>query len=907
MKLGIKTKILLIMLLVAFIPGIVGSLSTYFKGSSIFIQGMGVKFQELSREITVAIDTLIQKGASEGRLLSLNKNILHLINETETGKVLETGIVDQYLSDYLDFETNQEGHANVSIYNIDGEMLYSHGPDKITSPLSQDSLKLLKKGGKQIVIGNFFKEDYESYLLPIHAPVLDSAENSLRGFLTIHLNVDKFFSNVFETTTFGDTGHMNLVSSDGTVFYDPLLSGGADPFPDDIIKSIMNAGEPWFIGIDEHGLEALIAFSPLDFSGTNVVNTDNRKMFVVLTQAKHEALDKPISSVLLSAAIPGFILASLLVFIFYLAMKKVVQPISVLKNSVSIIGRGNLDHRIDIHTGDEIEALAVEFNMMASELKGLYSGLEEKVRERTLELEASNKKLQKASKLKSEFLANMSHELRTPLNSIIGFSEVLYDGLYGEQNDRQKKYLDNIHKSGRHLLDLINGILDLSKIESGKMELSLSEFPLSVAVDEVRSIINPLAGKKNITLSFSMEKEIDTIIADRLKLKQILYNLLGNAIKFTTESGSVNVHVRKQEEFLEFSVADSGIGIEEDAQDLIFESFRQVDGSHSRDYEGTGLGLTLTKKFVEMHGGKIWVESKIGKGSTFFFTIAMQQALPQGQEGVADYTVKPPAYLASQENTSNDPGQNKLVLVVEDNKDASHLISMYLKEGGYDVVKAFSGEDALKLAVELKPFAITLDIMLPKKDGWEVLKELKANELTTNIPVVIVSMVDNKELGYAMGALDTCTKPISKKGLLKILARHTFTTKVTTGKISVLIVDDDPQCLELLSSILEPIGFTVIKASGGKKAIELARANNPDLMILDLMMPEVSGFDVVHEMKMNAKTREIPIMILTAKEVTEEDKKVLNGHIERIIEKATFNKEFLLKEMKSIEKRVSID
>jgi DNA-binding response OmpR family regulator/two-component sensor histidine kinase len=462
--------------------------------------------------------------------------------------------------------------------------------------------------------------------------------------------------------------------------------------------------------------------------------------------------------------------------------------------------------------------------------------------------------------------------------------------VYGETNEKQTRYLTNIHKSGKHLLELINGILDLSKIEAGKMDFVLEDFPFSNLVEEVKTVLTPLAKKQGIRLGISVADDVGLVSADRLKLKQIMYNLVGNAIKFTPSGGNVRLDAVREGDLLKVSVTDTGVGINENDLDVIFEAFRQVDGSHSRNFEGTGLGLALTKSFVEMHGGNLSVKSKVAEGSVFTFTIPTIKIVEKEHRAVpAEETCPAPVYKKG--------GLENCVLIVEDNRSASELLAMYLTEGGYKVAQAYNGEDAVIMAKELNPCAITLDVMLPKMDGWEVLRELKKDESTREIPVVIVSMVDDRNIGYALGAMETFTKPVSKKELLAVLGRHSFTTRAKSGKVKIMVVDDEPKVLELLSAILEPEGFDVITAGGGREALDLAAKVAPDLMILDLMMPEVSGFDVVHEMRKNPETKGVPIVIFTAKEVTKKDKERLNGDIEKIVKKAGFSKDDLLGEI----------
>ncbi|MFQ5574333.1 MAG: response regulator [Terriglobia bacterium] len=528
------------------------------------------------------------------------------------------------------------------------------------------------------------------------------------------------------------------------------------------------------------------------------------------------------------------------------------------------------------------------------------------------ELDRVNKHLEKANKLKSEFLANMSHELRTPLNSIMGFSEVLQDELFGELNEKQGKYVGNIHQSGKHLLRLINDILDLSKVEAGKMELRLEEFALGEAISNVESTIRSLAREKNIVLETNVRQD-RPLVADSAKFKQIMYNLLSNAVKFTPKGGKVTVDIDGTDTETRVSVADTGIGICEEDQDKIFKEFQQLDSSYSREYEGTGLGLALTRKFVEMHGGKITVSSEEGKGSAFVFAIPrVEKPMPAPQEDDPPVVASPPE--RAQEPASVlpessagalshiEPDAHPLILVVEDDQQASELLKTYLEDGEFKVAQAFDGAEAVRLARQLEPFAITLDIMLPKKDGWEVLHALKSDPKTRNIPVIVVSMIDEYDMGFALGAAEYLVKPVDKATLLGTLAKYGYITRAKHESFTVLVVDDDPKAVDLVTAIIEPEGMGVFKAYGGEQAIEVAVEKHPDLIILDLMMPRVSGFDVIQRIRAHPTAKDIPILILTAKELTNDDRKHLHGEFERIIQKAQFSKEDLLHEIKILER-----
>jgi PAS domain S-box-containing protein len=519
-------------------------------------------------------------------------------------------------------------------------------------------------------------------------------------------------------------------------------------------------------------------------------------------------------------------------------------------------------------------------------------------------LRQKNVELEDASRMKSEFLANMSHELRTPMNAIIGFSELLKDGLLGEMTERQRGFIGDIFTSGQHLLSLINDILDLSKVEAGKMTLDLEAVSISSLFSNSFSIIREKAGTRRIHLGLHLDETLSPIRADPRKIKQMVYNLLSNALKFTMEGGSVTLCASKVaresvgqlsggwqgralplsdsafSDFLEISVTDTGIGIDPDALDQLFRPFSQIDSGLARKFEGTGLGLAMVKALAELHGGAAAVQSAVGEGSCFKIWVpfrALESEAPL------------PELLPNQVGLGSGSGL-RTALLVEDDPKSADLLRMHLESEGFSVLHATSAEAALEVAASHPLSLITLDILLPQMNGWDLLMKLKQLPGLSRTPVVIISVVADNGNGIALGAAAILQKPVSRQALLESLTGLGLLTAGSDRKLKVLVVDDDPTTVELTAMRVLGIAGTVLRAYGGAEAIALAQQELPDLIVLDLTMPDVNGFDVVATLNERAKTARIPILVVTAKQVTVEERARLNGYVTAIVEKRQFDR-----------------
>jgi len=520
--------------------------------------------------------------------------------------------------------------------------------------------------------------------------------------------------------------------------------------------------------------------------------------------------------------------------------------------------------------------------------------LAEELQKRTEELAEAGRRIQEADRLKSQFLANMSHELRTPMNSIIGFSEILVERLQDRVDGKHLNFLKHILASGQHLLGIINDILDLSKIEAGRMEIYPEFFGIGPVVESVCHVMRGMS-KARPQFVTDVPPDLPQIEADLAKFKQVLFNLLSNAVKFSPVEKPITISARfdgtnQEDGWITVSVKDEGIGIQPEHHDLIFEEFRQVDGTARREFGGTGLGLALVKKFVELQGGRIGLESAPGAGSRFSFSLPVKsRAAVVTRSPEVDEVVD-----------GGRPAER--VLVVEDDAHAYELLAAALASAGYLAIRARHGEEALRLARETHPMAVTLDLVLPGLDGWEVLKKLKGDAMTREIPVVIISMVDNRELGLALGADDYFVKPVDRDRLLQRIREITaIVTRAARPKL--LLIDDDASVHALLDEELERLGYAIEGAYSGEEGLRVASEVQPDLIILDLMMPGMSGFEVATGLKENPLTANIPILVLTSKDLTNSDRSELQSKVTSFVSKGKSAREQLVREIRRLEQR----
>ena len=591
-------------------------------------------------------------------------------------------------------------------------------------------------------------------------------------------------------------------------------------------------------------------------------------------------------------------LALLLGFVFSWSF---VRPVRRIDAVLAKIAAGQFGQQVDVPNRDEFGTLSTNLNSMSTQLATLYStlrllnedlqaknehlGLELAERRRIeAELAVARDQALDASRAKSSFLANMSHELRTPLNAIIGYSEMLHEEAEDQGQADLGADLRKIHTAGKHLLTLINDVLDLSKIEAGKTDLYLETFSITNMVGDVAAIVQPLVDKNANVLQVHCPEDLGAMRADMTKVRQALFNLLSNACKFT-HHGTISLTVARETvdgaEWVTFAVTDSGIGISAEQMGTLFQAFSQASASTAHEYEGTGLGLAISRRFCQMMGGDITVESAVGQGSTFTIRLPAEVINPK--------TAPPP--LAE---TAADGAP--IVLVIDDDPATRDLLQRFLSAEGFGTVTAAGGEEGLRLARDVRPQAITLDVLMPGMDGWAVLAALKADAELADIPVILLTILDDKNLGYALGASDYLTKPVDRDRLVATLRQYACGPSPGT----VLVIEDDDATRQLLQRTLQRDGWTVSEAENGRVGLERVAQTRPEVILLDLMMPEMDGLAFIAELHKQHAWRAIPIVVITAKDLTDDERVQLKGSVEAILHKGASSRQELLAEVRDL-------
>ncbi len=605
--------------------------------------------------------------------------------------------------------------------------------------------------------------------------------------------------------------------------------------------------------------------------------------WILIVQQPTDEIEQTLNAFRIKFGIILLVAILISLMVSYLINNRITAPLEHLTSIIKQVGAGNREIRVKLERSDELGLLDKDFNAMLEAINASEEALQK-----------AQQQAKAANIAKSQFLANMSHELRTPLNAIIGYGEMLQEELEDLGEAELSSDIEKIYLAGKYLLNSINDILDISKIEAGKMELYTETFYLPNMVNDIVHTIQPLLTKNQNTLEVHYADELGEMCADITKVRQILLKLLSNASKFNEPAGMIFLEVlRKKAEYgkdwIIFRVQDNGIGMNGEQKEQLFQMFTQADPSATRQYGGNGLGLAITHHFVQMMGGSISVDSELGKDSTF--TVHLPAKVGYGKK-LSPKPLPPPEV-----GMLEDGG---IVLVIDDDVEVRDMLQKYLSKLGYQVEIADNGEKGLRLAKKVLPDVITLDVMMPKMDGWEVLSHLKADPELAHIPVIMLSMIEDKSVGYSLGASDYLMKPITREQLSKVLQKYHFSQNEQAHL--VMVIDDDPVTRDMVARMLRKAGFRVCKVEDGRVALNYAQKKRPDLILLDLQMPEMDGFEFVS--KIHQVYDSIPIVVLSAKDITNEDRLRLNDSVASFFQKGSYSRDELLAQ---VDKLLSVE
>jgi PAS domain S-box-containing protein len=1029
--LSIASRLLAWFLVMALLPLAVVTVVTYVVSQRVLKQEISNQVQTLADSKGNQIEDYVDRRRKETYLLTQTMFVLEGLTRAKRAATIDEA--DTAARPLFENYAREAGYLDLLLFQPDGKLLFSvdRHPGRFAN-FTTDPRYHHTQLGKTFDRARMFMEiEFSGYeqrssegprIAYVAAPIL--REGKVLGVIALGLASVQVERIVHDYTGLGDTGETLLAAFDGEgmTFITESRSTPPADFTGRVVIGSANAVslQNAVLGMRGHGRVQ-------DYRGVPVVAAwrylPSRRwgMVVKIDEAEAYAPAYQLSQTLI--ALMAFTLLAVVV-VALLVARSLSDPVVAMTRVAQLVSAGDLDQRITDTGRDEIGDLARAFNKMTADLKETYAKIEDKVKQRTRDLEASEQRIrslmscsaeaiygtdlkgnctfcnpaclhmiacesedkvlgknmhalihhtradgtphpvevcriyqafqlgegthvddevfwrldgtafpveyrshpvrvngevvgavvnfqdiserlkaqeslrlaktaaEEANRAKSQFLANMSHELRTPLNAIIGYSEMLQEEATDLGQEDFIPDLQKIHTSGKHLLELINAVLDLSKIEAGKMELFLETFEVATLIRDVASIIQPLVHKKSNRLDLRCPDNIGTMRADLTKLRQALFNLLSNASKFT-EEGVITLEVVREPgregDWLIFRVRDSGIGMTPEQLSKLFQAFTQADASTTRKYGGTGLGLVITRKFCEMMQGDINVESTPGEGTTFTIRLPATVMEPKARP-------KPIEVVVPAEPV---PEPVATVLVIDDDPTVHDLMRRTLVKSGVRVESALGGEEGLKQARQLVPDAITLDVMMPGLDGWAVLSALKADPATQHIPVIMLTMLDDKNMGYALGAVDYLTKPVDRDQLATVVNKY----RRLRGPGPVLVVEDDPHTRDMTVRMLIKDGWEVMQAENGKVALERLAEREPSLILLDLMMPQMDGFEFVREMRKNLEWRALPIVVVTAKDLTDDDRKRLNGHVEKILQKGAFGQAELLRELHDLLRR----
>jgi len=883
----IATQLLVWFLLLTLVPLIVAAFLTTRTARQLLTDQIENNLRAMADSLGRQVETFLRGQERDLLVLAANPGTAEAIDAFSAA--WKNGALDENAHNavavryapFLRRAAESIGTDDIYLIDPDGRVVFStaRGPDfgmKISEPpVAGTTLGRAAQSARQTL--GLEQSDFDFYgpdALPatfIAVPVL--AGGRYRGLAVLQTGAGEINRVINDTSGLGATGEMVVVAEhrDGLVAVAPTRHDPKAAFrlkvPLEGHSAALRAsmkGLPGFGPDTDYRGESVLAvwqYLPALRWGV-VVKIDSDEAFAPV------ALLRKLS---IAIALVSSLLAALAA---WLVARSFSRPIEELTAAAHEVSSGNLHRRAAVRSNNEIGDLARDFNAMTGQLGEMIETMDEKVRLRTAELAEARDQAEEANRTKSAFLANMSHELRTPMNAIIGYSEMLTEEMQDLGQDEFIPDLKKIHSAGKHLLGLINDVLDISKIEAGKMTVYCETIDVATMVREVESTVLPLVKKNDNHLEVELPADAGTMHSDLTKIRQMLFNLLSNASKFT-EKGKLRLVVTRSVEngadWLRFAVSDSGIGMTPEQMGRLFKAFSQADASTTRKFGGTGLGLAISREFCQLLGGDITVSSVPGEGSTF--TIALPAAAPQEEAPAAPAATAPTG-------TTGTSGRPSLV-VIDDDPSVLDLMSRFLTKEGFDVHTASNGRDGLELAKTTHPVAITTDVMMPGMDGWSVITALKADPDTAHIPIILVTITDSREMGVALGVFDYLAKPVDWNRLRGILDRIDLGAHGRT----VLIVEDDDAARDQLERTMVKQGWTVLLAGDGQAALDAVRETEPSLVLLDLMMPRMDGFEFLDHFRRDPRFVHTPVIVVTAKDLTDEDRARLSGRVHSLITK----------------------
>ena len=857
------------------------------------VRGINSEIEERAREVqTLALAPTLREVATAGTLAAEAMRQQDATEEqvrqagAQRAQRIHPSVAEGFLAEM------KEAHPYIAeVFVTDRYGLTVAASNPTTDIRQDDEVWWQEAIAQQFYLGNLeYDASAAAYSYSIALPILDNPRPPI-GVVKAVFNL-KAVQELANFVRLGERGYVTVISKDGRVLSHPdpqylfrPIGSVPDLVPVAGLIAASRRGVDYYTPAEESQGEGrwMVAYSRL-MRPASLGLLD----WTVAAMVSRSEMISPILLVRNSAVMAGVVFILAAVPLVFAVSRRLSRPLVDLAHRADRISQGDLEVSLSMPNTNEIGRLASALASMVENLKGAHrrtldinAGLEKTVRDRTEELqrknrqiEAQNKKVMEASRLKSQFLANMSHELRTPLNAVLALSEILANEMSGPLNGEQVKQVSIINRSGKSLLRLINDVLDLSKIEAGRMVVEKAPMSLHSLITLMVDTLKPLAEDKNLSLTTKLAPGLPEFIkADEHKLRQILINLIGNGIKFT-ERGGVRLEAgfTAKPAMISFVITDTGIGIPPDAVERVFDEFCQADGSTTRKYGGTGLGLTISKRMAELMGGTLTVDSTTGEGSTFTLTVPYETAPPVPASPTealrrVRMQVPEPSLMSTGDDSSTALHDTRpVVLVAEDEQDNLYIMKKYLNRLGCQAIFARDGNEVLEKARKYRPIAITLDLVLPKKNGWDVLSELKTDPQTRHIPVIIASVLDNQERGFCLGAYRYLVKPITETDLADTVLQIQAAERKDVKR--VLIIDDNVVDSDLMARLLSENKYDVLRAARGEEGISTAAREKPDLILLDLTMPGMDGFEVMEGLKRREETRAIPVVIYTAKDLT---------------------------------------